>query len=382
MATDLTTGNAGTEHTAEQTASLRSLSLARVEVDSFRSALPRGSHLRNFAVGCLSTYAQSRGLVGLDPTTFSAAHDLPGNLSRALIPTLLRDLGERGIIVKGVCPFDAYVGVFPSPLFVRAVLQDRSILHYVNPAERGLLDQLSVCLRDISRQEVERRWLSALGSAFLCVSPSSGLSVSNFSKSLPEFDGKDKRVGAVLAALHESEVITLATTGAQAEIFLSESLLERLEDRELVEKLRAPTRESILLPFVARERERPEEAVTNTNEVGGEPRPVVVSRDSKPVRRSLMIAANVKKEPSPVSSTDERREGNKAGREVRGRIVAVFDTATSLKMGELMTALKDLRLTDANVRYHVDLLCESGALARTGRGRGALISRVGGTRNV
>jgi len=51
-------------------------------------------------------------------------------------------------------------------------------------------------------------------------------------------------------------------------------------------------------------------------------------------------------------------------------------------MGELMAALDDLHLSDANVRYHVDLLCEKGVLARTGRGRGALISRGGGEREV
>jgi CheY-like chemotaxis protein len=265
---------------------------------------------------------------------------------------------------------------------MRAVLQDRSILHYVTPEEGKFLDQLSASLTDISRQEVERRWLSALGSAFLCVSPSSGLSVSNVSKSLPEFDGKDKRVGALLAALHESEVITLTTEGAQPEIFLSDSLMERLEDCELAEKLKNPRREPIPFPFVVRERQRLDEAVIPTKDNPGGRRLEVVANEVKPARRPLVMVPRVKREPSSVSSTDERREGNKAGREVRDRILRVFESAQSLKMGELMAALDDLHLSDANVRYHVDLLCEKGVLARTGRGRGALICRSGDGREV
>jgi hypothetical protein len=286
------------------------------------------------------------------------------------------------VVVKGISPFDAYVGVFPSSLFVRAVLQDRSILHYVTPAESTFLDQLSLTLTDVSRQEVERRWLSALGAAFLCVSPSSGLSVSNLSKSLPEFDGRDKRIGALLAALHESELITLSTAGAQPEIFFSDALTERLEDHEIAEKLKNPKREPLEFPFVARERQRLQDAVTTPEDDLGDRRLGDEGNEIKPARRSPVMATRVKRAPTPVSSAAEPREGNRAGREVRDRILGVFESARSLKMGELMAALDDLHLSDANVRYHVDLLCETGGPARPGRGRGALISRGGGEREV
>lgn len=312
-------------------------------------------------------------MVGLDPAAFSATHDLPGNVSRVLIPTLLRDLGKSGIIVKGIAPFDAHVGVFPSSLFVRAVLRDRSVLHYVNPVESKILDHLSESLCDISQEKVERRWLAQIGAAFLCVAPSSGLSVSNFSRALAEFDGKEKRVGAVLAALHEREVVTLATVAGQPEIFLLESLLDGLEDRDLVEKLREPKREPIPFAFVARERQRLEQAVTITEDAGEGRRAEGGGHKVKRGRRPAVIEATVKERPSPVSSRDERGEGNKAGREVRDRILRVFERAASLKMGDLMSALEDLHLSDANVRYHVDLLCEKGVLARDGRGRGARI---------
>jgi hypothetical protein len=333
-------------------------------------------------VGCLSAYAQSQGLVGLDPVVFSAAIDLPGTLSRALIPTLIRDLGESGLIVKGISPFDAYVGILPSAGFVRAVLQDRSILHYVHPGEEKHLDEISPTLLNIAQHDVEQRWLTALGSAFLCVASGSGLSVSHFSKSLPEFDGKEKRITALLAALHDREVITLSTAGTQPEIFLSPSLLEQIEDGELVKKLRNPTRDPVPFAFVARERQRFGAVVASTAPESCELTSRRVPRHSKRVQGSLVMPPKPRSSSTSPSSTEGRRDGNRAGRDVRDRILGVFEGASSLKMGALMTALHDLNLTDTNVRYHVDLLCEKGALMRTGRGRGALISRAGTTQEV
>lgn len=372
------------EHVTDQPVCLSALSCSPVEAEAFRAALPRGSHLRNFAVGCLSAYAQSGGLVGLDPAVFSAANDLSGNLSRAIIPALLRDLGESGVVVKGITPFDAYVGVFPSSSFIRAALHDSSFLGHVSPAEMKYLGQLSSTLSDTSRHEVEARWLNQISSAFLCVAYGSGLSVSNLSKFLPDFDGKEKRISTVLAALHDSEVITLSTAGVQPEIFVSEALFERLEDRDLAETLRRPTREPIPFPFVMRERQRLEEAVTATDGSGDTQRPVGVARDMKTVGRPRVTAprAECKVMPVSVASADAPKDGNRAGREVRDRILGVFEKAPSLSMGDLMASLTDLNLTDANVRYHVDLLCEKGALTRTGRGRGARISRIRGTEGV
>jgi hypothetical protein len=281
--------------------------------------------------------------------------------------------------MKGIGPFEAYVGIFPSPVFVRAVLQDRTILNFLNPGQSKQLDKLSALLATISQHEVERRWLTAIGSAFLCVPPSSGLSVSDFSKSLQEFDQKDKRVSAVLNALHEKELVTLSTAGAQSEIFFSESFLERLEDGDLVDTLRNSTRQPIPFSFMTRERYHFEVSVDSSSQEGRLRSSMRVSPENKVPRVEPSVSRAFP--PTPCSGED-RRVGNKAGREVRDRILTAFEKTTSLKMGDLMATLQDLHLTDANVRYHVNLLCESGDLERTGKGRGALISRAVASQEV
>lgn len=356
---------------------MSSLRCHRADVEVFRGVLPRASHQRDFAAGCVCAYAQSQGLVGLDSLSFSASQDLGDTLSRKLVPTLIRDLSESGFVCKGVMPFDIYLGVFPSPAFLRAVSLDRSILHYVNPREGQHLDRLSPDIRELSQTEVEQRWLKALGSAFLCVSSNSGLSVTDFGKFLPEFEGKEKRILTLLAALHERELITLSNSGGSSEIFLSQSLFEQIHDPVLLEKLRNPGRQPEQFPFLARE-------VLSLERLGVRERVDSVTahpqrdiRQTPVARVSSVATSHPKRIEASVSRTDEVLDGNKAGREVRERILRAFEAASTLKMEHLVRSLGDLKLTDANLRYHVSLLCEKGLLTRTGRGRGAMISRSG-----
>lgn len=363
-------------HTTPAVASTQELSLPLFDAQTLRHILQPGRHSSSFAMSCIRAYTQSGGLAGCNPTIFRDTHDISPTIAQRVIPGLIKELGGAGIVMNGVTPFDAYVGIFPSPLFMRAVLHDRSIVKCVDETERRGLEMLSAALTEVSPRVVEQRWLHALGSTFLCVGPGESLNASDFMKSLPELEGKEKWVPALLAALHEKEVITLSGERGAAQIFLSESFFAELRDEALSERIRDRARKAEPFPFEAR-MSREVEKLTSTaqgrecaNEEAAKAKGATATEKPphKPIFPGLVAP--------PTRDLQGDAEGNKAGREVRNRILDVFKTADTVSMGVLVTALSDLDLTSANLRYHVSLLCDNGLLVRSGKGRGAIISRV------
>lgn len=327
-------------------------------------------------MSCIRAYTQSGGLAGCHPVIFRDTHDISPTIAQRVIPGLIKELVEAGIVIKDVGPFDAYLGIFPSPIFMKAILQDRSIVKGIDGAEKRGLDMLSAALTEVSPQVVEQRWLHALGSTFLCVGPGDSLNVSDFMKSLPELEGKEKWVPSLLAALHDKELITLSGERGAAQIYLSESFFAELRDEALAIRIRDRERNAEPFPFIAR-MSREVEKLTSTahtrgraSDVSAETRaPKTTEKSPRKLFVPIVVAAS-------TTALAEDNEGNKAGREVRNRILEVFKTADTVSMGALVKALSDLDLTSANLRYHVSLLCDNGLLVRTGKGRGAMISRV------
>lgn len=327
-------------------------------------------------MSCIRAYTQSGGLAGCHPAVFRDTHDISPTIAQRVIPGLIKELVGAGIVMNDVTPFDAYVGIFPSPIFMKAVLQDRSIVTCVDGTEKRGLDMLSAALTEVSPQVVEQRWLHAVGSTFLCVAPGDSLSVSDFTKSLPELEGKEKWVPSLLAALHEKELITLSGERGAAQIFLSESFFVELRDEALTARIRDRERKAELFPFITRMSRELDTwtPIANTKDrasgASAEPRAAKTTEKSprKPFAPVLVAAS--------TTALDGDKEGNKAGREVRNRILEVFKSSDTVSMGTLVKALSDLDLTDANLRYHVSLLSDNGLLVRTGKGRGARISRV------
>jgi len=327
-------------------------------------------------MSCIRAYMQSGGLAGCNPTIFRDTHDISPTIAQRVIPGLIKELVGAGIVMNDVTPFDAYVGIFPSPLFMRAVLHDRSIVKCVDETERRGLELLSAALTEVSPRVVEQRWLHALASTFLCVGPGDSLNVSDFMKSLPELEGKEKWVPSLLAALHEKELITLSGERGAAQIFLSESFFAELRDEALTIRIRDGERKAEPFPFIARMSHEVEKltsiAHTKDRASGASAEPRGAKTTEKSPRKPfapVVVAAS-------TTALDGDKEGNKAGREVRNRILEVFKSSDTVSMGSLVKALSDLDLTDANLRYHVSLLCDNGLLVRTGKGRGAMISRV------
>jgi hypothetical protein len=327
-------------------------------------------------MSCIRAYTQSGGLAGCHPAVFRDTHDISPTIAQRVIPGLIKELVGAGIVMNDVTPFDAYVGIFPSPIFMKAVLQDRSIVTCVDGTEKRGLDMLSAALTEVSPQVVEQRWLHAVGSTFLCVAPGDSLSVSDFTKSLPELEGKEKWVPSLLAALHEKELITLSGERGAAQIFLSESFFVELRDEHLTTRIRDRDRKAEPFPFTARML-REVEKLTSTaqaRECANEEAATAkgATATEKPPRKRIVPGLVA----PPTIDLQGDAEGNKAGREVRARILDVFKTADTVSMGALVTALSELDLTSANLRYHVSLLCDNGLLVRSGKGRGAMISRV------
>lgn len=355
---------------------LSDLSVPPVDGKAFRAALPRGSHVRDFAISCVTAYAASSGLAGLHPSLFSEAHDIHKTLAKNLIPVLIRDLVEAGIVIKALTPFDSYLGVFPSSPFLKAVLNDHSILLLSDARDKARLDTITPVMMDISPESIEQRWLKAIGNALLCVKAGEGVSVSNFMKCLPEFDGKDKVCSSLLDALHEQERITIASNPGGSEIFVSEAFFDCLSDAALVAKIKDHQRRPELFPWMKREALELERIQSVYQEPVKPPR-VAPSIDRPRVRAALTRSTPpTSNSPAVSSENNDSLGGNQAGREVRARILRAFDKVMTLTMGELTKQLADLDLTDANLRYHVSFLCDRGSLLRKGKGRGATISRV------
>jgi len=355
---------------------LSDLSVPPVDGKAFRAALPRGSHVRDFAISCVTTYAASSGLAGLHPAFFSDAHDIHKNLAKNLIPAIIRDLVESGIVIKALTPFESYLGVFPSPPFLKAVINDHSILQLSDARDKARLDTITPVLMEVSMESIEQRWLKAISNALLCVKAGEGMSVSNFMKCLPEFDGRDKVCSSVFDALHEQERITVTSSPSGSEIFVSEAFFDCLDDVALVDKIKDHQRRPELFPWMKREALELERIQSVYQE------PVKPPRVAPSIDRPRVRAALARSTPPTSDSTAASLEnndflgGNQAGREVRARILRAFEKVTTLAMGELTKQLADLDLTDSNVRYHVSFLCDGGFLLRKGKGRGATISRA------
>lgn len=337
------------------------------EIATFRTALPRWSHARNFAVATLMAYAQSEGLCGYDSSSFRKLHGIPDVIAKGIIPPITKQLFEAGILIKNATPFDVYLGLFPSPLFIATTLTDPSILHFLSREEETPLKKLSAAITEVSQAELEKRWLLRIASAFLYIRHGDALSISHLFKLLPEFEGREERVSTLLSQLHENDLITHVKSEGVSEIFLTPALLDRLEDRTLAERLKDPRRNPEPFPFVVKHlREVQERSSADT-----------VSRADSSERNSgkrtaQSVSPALKKALATATTTIPETGGNIAGRATRAAILdAVKSSPTALTTVHLLKQLAHLSLKEATLSYHIKLLCQDGYLTQDGKGRKA-----------
>lgn len=329
----------------------------------FRHALPRGSHARNFCVAAIVTYIQSAGLSGLDPAFFCNVHDIHVTLSRRLIPSIVEDVVTAGIITKGAAlPFDAYAGYVVTPGFLRAVRQDPTIIHPLTTTEAATLRNLPESLLDTSASAIEARWLTCIAQAFQHAAPLQPLTIGHLIRLIPDFDGKTDRVNRVLAALDERELVTITTSENHSEVFLTPTLLERIPDRNLAQRLIDPSRTKIEFPW-----NRPDiSAVAAT--------PRVETPHSPAPKKIVRVIIPKTALPAAPYATDGGEHA--ASTKVREAIMAAFPKEEALTLAQLISRIPDIELSQEALRYHIKKLTDSGHLIRQGHGRGASMRRA------
>jgi DNA-binding transcriptional ArsR family regulator len=336
----------------------------------FKAALPRGSHPRDFAVYTIVTYIRSEGLCGFDPSSFGALNDIPDSIAKGVIPSITHSLAEAGILVRGAMPFDTHLGLLPTPAFLQAVLNDRSILHHLPPLEAKYLGLLTPSIADSQPETIEKRWLVRLATAFLYVPPQASLSTAHLAKLLPEFEGRDKRTSDILRALHEKELITLARHEGGSELFLGPDLIDRLEDSALSAKLLNPSRKPDPFPFVAQHTKEVEEHSRARLQSQSQPQ-------SGPTNQKAPAPSSARpKNAIAASITTIPETGGNSGREARAAILTILEQTPRISTTDLFKRLASLQLTEPALRYHIKLLSQDGFLSSEGRGRNAIIVRV------
>lgn len=339
------------------------------EIATFRSALRRPGNNRDLAVATLVVYAQSEGLCGYDPSSFEAFNGAPTSVIKGVVSSSTKELIEAGVLVKGISPFESFLGIFPSHAFISATLADRSIFQFLSQPETRHLTKLSTAITDSSQAELEKRWLLKIASAFLYVPHGDAVQTSHLYKLLPDFEGREKRVPSLLAQLHDKELITHVKAEGVSEIFLNPGLLDRLEDGTLVEQLKDPRRKPEPFPFIVKHAREVDERVSSGAHLTSKP------STSAPIKRSVKGTSPALRQALEAATTTlPETGGNNAGREARAAILnAVKNSPTALTTAQLITELSALNIKEPAFRYHIKLLSEEGYIRLEGKGRHAPI---------
>lgn len=325
----------------------------------FKAALPRGSHARNFTALAVVTYIKSEGLSGLDPTFFSSLYDINPALSTKLIPLIVQDLANAGIVPeRPAAPFGAYAGYVLTPAFLTALTIKPDLLHPLSPHELEHLKRLSGPLLDTASATIEARWIDAIARTFECVEPKEPLAVPHFSRVLPDFDGKATRIERILSALHDQELVTVARGDGSSELHLHPAFFERIADRELATSLADPARKKKEFPWAKLTVD-----IEQIRSVQGPPaQPLPIAPKGIPLPRFSSPPANELK-------------GHAASQELRRRILDVMPEGKQIAPKEIVRLLADSELDGKSLRYHVQMLIDAGEITRSGQGRGVKIMR-------
>ncbi len=328
----------------------------------FKAALPRGSHALNFAASAVVTYLKSNGLSGLEPTLFSALHDISSKLSAKLIPLLVYDLAQAGIVPeRPAAPFGAYAGYAPTPAFLAAVRTRPELLHPLSPHDAEYVAKIPDALIDASDVALEERWIDALARAFECVHPGAPLAVPHFSRFLPDFDGKSARVDRIISALHEQELVTLTRSEGSSELHMHPGFVERIRDRDLAARLADPSRESKVFPWT-----KPTVDISQIRSA---------EATATPTKSTTPAATPQRLKFPKLQSSNTEPKGHAASRELRKRILEAMPECKPISPGEIVKLFPDTGLTPEALRYHIKMLAEAGEITHSGHGRGVKIMR-------